>query len=87
MVVVVPPTALLQIRRGPAPAGAGTAGWPSRRQGVTALVVVVAAAALSRRVVVVMRKREVWVRHSTSVGFEAEALLREGYVGWWERLK
>jgi hypothetical protein len=51
------------------------------------LVVVVAAAALSRRVVVVRRKREVWVLRSTSLGFEAAALLRAGNVGWRGRLK
>jgi hypothetical protein len=39
--MVLPPAALLQLRRGPVPAGAGIAGLASPRPGATALVAVV----------------------------------------------
>jgi hypothetical protein len=52
--MVLAPAALQQLRRDHAPAGAGTAGLASRRQGATALVVLVLGAARPRRVVVLM---------------------------------
>jgi hypothetical protein len=56
--MVLPPAALLQLRRGPTPAGAGTAGLASPRPGATALVAVVVVAPLLRVVVLVERREE-----------------------------
>lgn len=56
--MVLPPAALLQPRRDPVRAGAGTAGLASPRPGATALVLVVLVAAPSPVVVLVVRREE-----------------------------